>query len=639
MMIQHVLEELNDRFLSQSAHAFLLHLNIADTFFRENSKLPFMTFEEVLGQDSVLSKAYFIISFSLGTGIAFLGDKDKKKETEFVKLLVAKEGPDADKIFYLNRRNFGYATDLFIRMLKIKLSDVAEHLNENKVKRSQFFMAAIIKYSESKSSPGFSCDTERLAYDSFLDMARDAEIMRSGNLLVILADGLDSVSPAFRRETNGIIPIKVSLPDINDRTRIFNQLKTEYPQVLKSVDSESFSSNSSGMSCNTIVNLVRVRNFRKQTLLVDQVFEEKKKFIKNESGKLIDIERPLWGLNVIGSLDEHKGYILEVADNMKNKAYAAVPNGILLLGAQGTGKTVFVQATAYEIGIPMLVMKNTREMWVGSSERNLEFTLEMILAMAPVVVFIDEIDQVFVRRGTYSGDTGVTQRMQASLFRFMSDTDLRGKILWIAASNLPNLLDPALLREGRFDDRISFFPQDSWGRADIVRALLRKNKILAAELNADFAASDDIDEEFITKFARMAHAHSELIGGDSRTVRRCNFDSDHELDEKEKDSELYYTGAQLETIITRAFRIAKSERNKLSQRHLLHVLQEDYIPPVDMLTHEELSKAALMFCNSERFIPKRGKWAKLAKSIGMGVNIDKDRSLRTEFDFSNDNPT
>ena len=633
MMIRSALKELEEKFLSKSVHAFLLHLNVSDTFLRENFKLPFMSLEEVLRRESVLSGAYFAVSFSLATGITFLDDPDRKKEAEFIKLLLILEGEEADKRFRAGRRSFAYTIDLLVRMLKLKLSGVAEHLDDKRVKRSQFLMAAIFKYSESKSSPTFDCDNSRLAYDGFLDMAQDPEVERSGNLLIILTDSADLVSPAFRRETNGIVPIKISLPDADERTRVFSHLQKDYPGVLINVSPESFASNSSGMSCKTIVNLARIRSHRKQALTVEEIFEEKKKFIENESGKLIDVEKSPWGLNVIGSLHEHKEYGLEVARNMKNKLYAAVPNGILLLGAQGTGKTVFVQAMSYEIGIPMLVMKNTRDMWVGISERNLEFTLEMILTMAPVVVFIDEIDQVFVRRGSYVGDTGVTQRMQARLFRFMSDTDLRGKVLWMAASNLPQNLDPALLREGRFDDKIIFFPQDSHERADIVRALLEKERIRAERIGTKLEMSSDIDSEFIRKFARMAHAHVETIS-ETKIVRRCNFESDHELDERESDNELYYTGAQLETIISRAIRIAWAQRAKLSSSHLLHVLQEDYIPSLDMLTHEELTKSALMYTNSQRFIPKKGRWAKLAKSVGIKSSPEIQNFQRTEIEFS-----
>ena len=99
MMIQSALKELEEKFLSKSAHAFLLHLNVSDTFLREKFKLPFMSLEEVLRQESVLSGAYFAVSFSFATGITFLDDPDRKKEAEFIKLLLILEGEEADKRF------------------------------------------------------------------------------------------------------------------------------------------------------------------------------------------------------------------------------------------------------------------------------------------------------------------------------------------------------------------------------------------------------------------------------------------------------------------------------------------------------------------------------------------------------------
>jgi hypothetical protein len=122
-----------------------------------------------------------------------------------------------------------------------------------------------------------------------------------------------------------------------------------------------------------------------------------------------------------------------------------------MTGPAGTGKTAMAEAVAKEAGINCVILNPARIFgkYVGDTERNLDRALYAILAMAPVLVFIDEIDQS-VSRGA-SGDSGVSNRFFKRLMEFMSDTSHRGKVVFLAASNRPDLMDPALRRPGRFD--------------------------------------------------------------------------------------------------------------------------------------------------------------------------------------------
>ncbi len=626
MNIQSVLSEIKEKYYSRAGHAFLLHLNVYDSFLFHDARFPLMDLKEALVFQSVLSKASFVLFFDLARGINFVS---QEAEDEFLGFLQAVTTEIEVKKFHEGRYILGYALSLFSRLLRYKKKDHEHRISEEKSKRTEFLFAVVFEHMDTlippESTSGKSEDRQALV--AVLNMAQDKAIERADNILIMIAESLTTVSAQLKIETNGIIPIKVGFPDNKERRAVFDYLGKEFETALIRTDSSILSSNSSGLSCNNILKIVRVSNYLDSRLDIDKIFREKKKFIEDASGGLLEIQRPLWGIEAIGSLEEYKDYLLEVVDNMKNKRFAAVPSGILLIGAQGTGKTVFVQAMAHEAEVPMVVMKNTREMWVGSSERNLEFSLELIRVMAPVIVFMDEIDQEFVRRGSYSGDSGVTQRIQSRLFRFMSDTDLRGHVLWIAASNLPHILDSALIREGRFDDRVPFFSQPTLGRVEIVGALFNKLKIIARDKGEELNLSEDITSDFVYEFARMAHAHIETEGEDKR-VRRCT-SLDHDLDDRERDDELYYTGAQLEAILSRAFRRSVAENMPLSKSHLLYVLQNDYIPPVDMLTHEELSRAALLFTNSARFLPRKGKWANMAKAM----RVSEKHSKRTELDL------
>lgn len=150
--------------------------------------------------------------------------------------------------------------------------------------------------------------------------------------------------------------------------------------------------------------------------------------------------------------------------------------GILFLGPPGTGKTLIAQAFANVCNTNFVKLGNFRSMWVGQSERNLSKALDLIRALSPVIVFMDEIDQSEGSQGE-AGDGGVGKRIFSKLLQFMSDTSLRGKVLWIAASNRPDLIDAALKRAGRFDMTIPFFLPDKQARKAIFKIHLQNSEI------------------------------------------------------------------------------------------------------------------------------------------------------------------
>ncbi|HID87444.1 MAG TPA: AAA family ATPase, partial [Anaerolineae bacterium] len=146
--------------------------------------------------------------------------------------------------------------------------------------------------------------------------------------------------------------------------------------------------------------------------------------------------------------------------------------------------TAVAEAVAKESGINFVILNLARILgqWVGSSERNLEKALRAIESLQPTICFIDEIDQA-VQRGT-AGDSGVSNRIFKRLLEFMSDTGHRGRVLFLAASNRPDLLDAALKRPGRFDKKIPFLIPDETEREAIFQVMLRKYDLEADTIPA-----------------------------------------------------------------------------------------------------------------------------------------------------------
>jgi cell division protease FtsH len=176
----------------------------------------------------------------------------------------------------------------------------------------------------------------------------------------------------------------------------------------------------------------------------------------------------------IEELGEIKEFLQEPA---KFQAVGAkIPKGVLLYGQPGTGKTLLARAVAGEAGVPFYSISGSDfvEMFVGVGASRVRDLFEQAKENAPAIVFIDEIDAVGRHRGAGMGG-GHDEREQTlnQLLVEMDGFDVRGGVILIAATNRPDILDPALLRPGRFDRQISVDPPDLNGREQILKVHAR----------------------------------------------------------------------------------------------------------------------------------------------------------------------
>lgn len=198
--------------------------------------------------------------------------------------------------------------------------------------------------------------------------------------------------------------------------------------------------------------------------------------------------------NVAG-YEEEKQELQEVVDFLKNPTKyknfgVRIPKGVLLVGPPGTGKTLLARATAGEAGVNFYTISGSEflEMFVGVGASRVRSMFKDAKKDAPAIIFIDEIDAVGRQRGAGMGG-GNDEREQTlnQLLVEMDGFDTNTNIVIMAATNRPDVLDPALLRPGRFDRQITVSAPDVKGREEILK-LHSKNKPMAPEVNLRFIA-------------------------------------------------------------------------------------------------------------------------------------------------------
>ncbi len=216
----------------------------------------------------------------------------------------------------------------------------------------------------------------------------------------------------------------------------------------------------------------------------------------------IFVEMPTVNWDDVGGLDEAKQSIIEAVEwpikspqkfiQMGIKA----PRGILLYGPPGTGKTMIAQAVARESNANFISVKGPEmfSKWLGESEKAIRETFKKARQVAPCVIFFDEIDSVASMQGMESTDSHTSERVLNQLLTEMDGLESLKDVVVIAATNRPNLLDPAILRPGRFDRLVYMGSPDRKGRLKIFK-IHTKNTPLAEDV--DLEALADTTEGYV----------------------------------------------------------------------------------------------------------------------------------------------
>jgi len=230
----------------------------------------------------------------------------------------------------------------------------------------------------------------------------------------------------------------------------------------------------------------------------------------------------------VAGVDEAKAELEEIVDFLKDprkhgRLGGRMPKGVLLVGPPGTGKTLLARAVAGEAAVPFFSISGSEfvEMFVGVGAARVRDLFEQARAKAPAIIFIDELDALGRARGAFPWGGGHDEKEQTlnQLLAELDGFDPREGLVLLAATNRPEILDPALLRAGRFDRQVLVDRPDRKGRVQILNVHLRKAKLAAnvdpdqiAGLTPGFSGAD------LANLVNEAALLATRRGGDSVTM-------------------------------------------------------------------------------------------------------------------------
>ncbi len=334
-----------------------------------------------------------------------------------------------------------------------------------------------------------------------------------GKVIVIGATNRpNALDPALRRPGRFDREIAINVPDKKGRLAIL-KIHTRNMPLAKDVNLEEIAAITHGFVGADLASLCKEaamaalrrilpklkldemeevpREVLEQLIITRRDFFEALKVVRPSAMREVLVETPNVKWSDVGDLEKVKQELREAVEwplkypDAFKRMGITPPKGILLYGPPGTGKTLLAKAVATESEANFIQVKGPSllSMWVGKSEEGVRKTFERARQVAPCIIFFDEIDALAARRGLETG-TKVTERVLNQLLAEMDGIEELTNVVVIGATNRPDMLDPAILRPGRFDRVLLVPPPDKKGRLEILKIHTR-NMPLAKDVNLE----------------------------------------------------------------------------------------------------------------------------------------------------------
>ena len=539
-------QELSYKYCSKTANLYIVYGNIRDFLPHKMHEGDFI-FVKI---QNYISEVLFgnrdiIIYYDRSSGITFCKPEMKQEYLSEVRSFHV-NGDSEDFLSKDPTIAFHYLEKYFYRNVQRKLRVVI-----------------IIDYSETivpNTDISHYTDEDRYCMVTLNRWATDPIFNENDISIILLTENLADLSTRLVRSPSSV---KVQIPIPNEKVResFFHYLLKNGRLLHESgITPKKMASVTSGLNLVNINQLAAESYQENRHITLEYLKEKKKEIIEAEAIGLLEFIESDYGLSMVSGHDFVKKRFKSAARAIRQGRLDVLPMGYLVSGPVGTGKSYMVTAFAGEIGIPIVIFQNFRSKWQGVTESNLEKLLNILRAMAPVGVMIDEAD-AFLGHRHQEGDSGTSNRIFAQIASFMGNTEYRGKIIWFLITCRPDLLPIDLKRQGRAEEHLAlFYPETVEEKQQLYNTLLKKLKIKVQKV------------DIIDLFSKY------------------HFD---------------FSGADLESILIRAkFLATMNNRITLTAEDLEETIK-DFVPPTYPHEIELQNLVAVMECTSREMVPKR----------------------------------
>lgn len=541
--------QLSEKYYSGAFAMFVLHGNVRDLVPADRGgaaefvPLPRFLNETLFGQRDL------ILTYDRGGGIS---SGKSAMQADFRAALTGYDSFHGTTYAQALPRNPDGVLNLLDNYLRLRLLDGKK-------------IALIIDYAETIAPAGDVSSMpaeDRNALVILKRWAQNPAFLRSDLTICLIAENQIELNQGIVQNP-GVAAIAIPLPDDAERLEFIQAQLAATPLPPGSDLTDAVLAKlGAGLKRVQLQSLISHAVQNRQPLTVKFMTQRKKELIEAEAGGLLEFVHTRFDLSMVAGNDQAKKKLQNAAAAIRAGKTDVLPMGYVICGPVGTGKTFLTTCFAGEVGIPAVVLKNFRSMWQGVTEGNLERVLNLLRAMSPIAVIVDEADAQLGNRSS-SGDSGVGNRVFAQIAQFMGNTELRGKVIWFLLTCRPDLLPVDLKRQGRAEEHIAlFYPDTDEERLALLRAMQKKTGTGLSSPEA---------EKFF-----LEHAGAGAL-----------------------------SGADIEAVLIRARMKSALENDTTVDLEDLKAALEDFIPPSYPTEIELQNLVAVLECTSKSLLPQK----------------------------------
>ena len=493
-------QRIESQYKVAAAHQYLLHFNVSDLLYDEH--FGYLPASDYLMEQLNVLGCRLVLGYNATKGFMWPRAGQWVETQKILGLITKDQGVPAEtgdrkrinSRLALNKLH----EDPFYKSDPMPTKDLANKMHDLfKQERARIGLVITNLEQIAPNDPSMESTTKEntlFFYHQLQNWASDLEIRRKGHIILLLTQNTFDIHPHFL--VNQEIPIvEIPFPDYNDRLRFIEHL-SNIPQEIAHQDSpdqkvevkldlgnerdkQTLARETAGLNLFGIHDLVRHAASLKQKVQGQLLNNYRRESVKTFSHGIIEVSEPLTQPNQHWSPHVTR-VIQDIIQGLKDKDLRRVPRGMLLMGPTGNGNIFAARMLAGQTNMAFVKLRyagQISEVTVtindnGTSyERNLNSAINFIRGLAPVVVFMEEIEQASPHSGIKQGNS--EQTIPAILTNAISDGSLHGEVIWIGTSSRPDLIPPIFRNTEIFSQKLVLLPPMRQSRAGILQFFCR----------------------------------------------------------------------------------------------------------------------------------------------------------------------